>query len=914
MKKQLWIIMLVVVMCLALVLTACQPEAHVCQSKCPTCGKCTNQDCKDPACADKCQGHTTQHVCESKCPVCGKCTNMECTDPVCAEKCEGHEDVVLVNKIIVSTDDENNDGTIGSPLEVVIPQGQSTAVSYAVQPNNATNKQFQWTAGSIADGAFTPAEASEITIEDNGFMVTFTASATATDTIIEGKAKDGSGVTVYIALKVEVYTAVTAIKSSTLAESENEEYDYELVTAQYTNWDINGGILPRGQELLDGAIFGGKQAPRNLTYFGNLYNFGIVVEPSDATDKDVTISYSEEGIVSVDAAGALTVQNAGETIVTVASYADPDVKMTVKVTVLPSLYRGILKSAYDEAPLAANTATGWDLDADHAQPAQDSRYDDWHLVMVHSNLGRGQSGIDNNQKIFYMGAADRPYGISVENNVGSKSGGSLLESAGMMWAKVAIPESAITFNVRIGNNDKTHGQYRVVFVAEDGTVTNLSNDWMSFPGPISDTTQKFVLPDEIKGQTGAVVIEHRVTEADNNAELQVKLMKFEGQVDVESVQFEVSEKTYNQGAREFTIRAFVNPSNATNDKVTYAMAVESEGKGVEVDENGKVLVNAEALGVYHIIASSVADPTKTATFTLTITIEEIEVNAWNNKTEILEGVSDVKWEVIGKYDAGVGEGVDLSCTNFGGSAWSAISLKNRTIKSSSFILTFGARVFHRDGETYPHFKVKVIDGETETWIKGIGLEEDYFYVDTDETQYASYDLSAFIGKTVEIQIGIDVGSHAVIQNVKFTGSETSVTSWADKKALLDVEGDAWTVEGTWNQGAGEGIDLQSAGSFVSNKFVIGAYNAQLTVGLRIFKGQEGDKGNPEVKLLIIEGENQTVVRATGVDKDTVTVDTEGQTATYDLSQFIGKEVEIRIVCEKEVHHCVVQSIAMAALA
>ena len=35
---------------------------HVCKSKCEVCGKCTNKDCTDTHCADKCQGHVHTHV------------------------------------------------------------------------------------------------------------------------------------------------------------------------------------------------------------------------------------------------------------------------------------------------------------------------------------------------------------------------------------------------------------------------------------------------------------------------------------------------------------------------------------------------------------------------------------------------------------------------------------------------------------------------------------------------------------------------------------------------------------------------------------------------------------------------------------------------------------------------------------
>lgn len=76
----------------ASLIVAC--SKHECQHVCPTCGKCTDKDCTDPVCADKCQGHEpapTPHECQHVCPTCGKCTDSTCTDPVCADKCQGHD-------------------------------------------------------------------------------------------------------------------------------------------------------------------------------------------------------------------------------------------------------------------------------------------------------------------------------------------------------------------------------------------------------------------------------------------------------------------------------------------------------------------------------------------------------------------------------------------------------------------------------------------------------------------------------------------------------------------------------------------------------------------------------------------------------------------------------------------------------
>lgn len=73
-------------------------KKHDCESKCEVCGKCTDLECSEKACKDKCSGHSDTptpgptHQCEHKCETCGKCTDESCTDDACAAKCEGHED------------------------------------------------------------------------------------------------------------------------------------------------------------------------------------------------------------------------------------------------------------------------------------------------------------------------------------------------------------------------------------------------------------------------------------------------------------------------------------------------------------------------------------------------------------------------------------------------------------------------------------------------------------------------------------------------------------------------------------------------------------------------------------------------------------------------------------------------------
>ena len=55
--KQLIAIMIAVVMVVACVFVLAACDNHKCESKCETCGKCTNKDCTESACKDKCEGH-----------------------------------------------------------------------------------------------------------------------------------------------------------------------------------------------------------------------------------------------------------------------------------------------------------------------------------------------------------------------------------------------------------------------------------------------------------------------------------------------------------------------------------------------------------------------------------------------------------------------------------------------------------------------------------------------------------------------------------------------------------------------------------------------------------------------------------------------------------------------------------------
>lgn len=770
----------------------------------------------------------TDHVDANRdgaCDVCGAtvevppCTNHidENNDKlcdVCGATIEDHEPPVdtsvKVSSIFVVSDDEEAEGTADSPYHLTVAQGQSVQVSYSVSPNNATDKTF--------DLDVTPAGKVTATCANGKF--TFTAASDATDAVVvKATAHDGSGVEVYFAVAVEGFVNVTGISSNALLASDDAAYDYVLHTAVGTKWDMSGDMLARGQKLLDGQVFGGMQAPRNITYWPILRNIGIVVAPSDATDAAVEISYSNEGIIEIQQDGTYDAKACGETVVTVASHADPSKKFTIRVVVEDSLYPGILKSEFEAT--TTSDKTSWDLDANHGTDAQFSRYDDWHLVMVQAQGHRGDDNDDGNQKIFYMGEANRPYGIALENNV--KNSGDLSTAASLTWAKVQIPFGCETFNVKIGNNDKTHGQYRVSFVSEAGVQTVLSNGWEGFASNNSEALKQFAVPEALQGQVGAIVIEHRLTQNNNNAELHLKVMKFEGNVAVSGITLPETAGTY-KGGQTFNLGAKVTPDNASNQQIVYSVKEEDQGKGVTVSGAGDVVIaEGTAAGQYTIYAVSVGDATKTATYVLTVTEDEIVVNKWGNKAQILNGVQGIAWTVNGSWDQGVGEGVDLKTATGG---WSYISL-SRAIKADAAILTFDARVFVRGGETDPKFEVRVVDGETTTTIRAIGATKDYVKLLTtdkryDTYNYFSYDLSAFAGKTVEIQIGVTQGTHGAINYIEFHDG----TLFAEKPNSISLVCDGESSVTMFSPEKDKNYQISSS---LSNLKVLKPYTTDLTL-------------------------------------------------------------------------------------
>ena len=246
----------------------------------------------------------------------------------------------------------------------------------------------------------------------------------------------------------------------------------------------------------------------------------------------------------------------------------------------------------------------------------------------------------------------------------------------------------------------------------------------------------------------------------------------------------------------------------------------------------------------------------------------------------------------GEIDTGVGEGFDMKS---GSKATFA-----HAIDETTKFLTVSIRVFHRDGETYPSFSVKV-DGEI---VRAEGADKDTVTVETDASQTFVYDLSSKVGETVFIEFAEAAATHCVLTQVKFIESmgakHSDNTSW-DRTGLYDE----WYMEGEIKTGVGEGLDLAGSGK-ASIKVTPKEETKLLNVTFRQFENQDSVKARVQVTV------DDKVIRATGTDTDYAEgeINDTRYVFCYDLSEYVGKEVKITIASVAETQHCVITAVQM----
>lgn len=507
-------------------------------------------------------------------------------------------------------------GTLEDPYKLSITTAKGAELTLVVSPSDADNT-FDWTVGELKDGAFTE-KAGGLTVAQNDNRLTISSASQGTFAV-RGVAHTGGGVTVYLLVTVTEHVPLTSITTDDLKESEDAQYAYEFVTAKGTSWDMTNGISARGQDLLDGNVMGGRQAPLLLTYFPTLSTINFHAEPAGATNQTWIFHSSDEQVFKLNPDGTWTAGKAGDTDVTVTNALE-EATVKIKVTVHDTIADGILSSEFEEADVDETGNWGFDLDnpdnwTEEIWEQRKPMYEAWHLVM---NRTIAPNGDDGNQKIFYLGTTERIYGICLETQSRSAADAVLA----LAWAKVKVPQNATELEVSIGNNDKTQGKYRILFVEADGTTTDLTSGWVN-KSKANDDGKPYAQynAEALRGKTGALVVQAGQNEQNNNCELHIKGLWFNTYKQVEGVTLSPAQGEVGQGG-QVQINASVTPADASYKTLTYTVTAQPEGgEGkVTVSASGLVSVAQDApVGEYKISVVSTDNEDAKAEYTLTVT-------------------------------------------------------------------------------------------------------------------------------------------------------------------------------------------------------------------------------------------------------------------------------------------------------
>lgn len=541
----------------------------------------------------------------------GKANDLTLNVTVTADP--GSLPVVPENVIISNT--QSGDGTAETPYAVTFSTAATSTHNIVVQPNGAVNT-FTYLVGTLEEGVFTETPDAALTATQENTTLTL-ESEEAGDFVVQATSTAGDYV-FYIRVTVTEYKALTGIETN-LTESDEDGFDYVFETAKGTTWDMTNGISARGQALLDGQERGGYQKPLNATYFPSLYTVTMTPVPADASSTSWVISSTDREVFTLNPDGSWVAAKAGTAEITVTNSA-AEASIKIKVTVNDTIAEGVLKSEYDNA--TADTVCNWGFDNNNPSDWTDDiwnqrkgMFEAWHLVM---NRTIDPDGIDGNQKFFYLGETNRVYGICIETQ--SKSSPDTVLA--LVWAKVTVPDQATTITMSLGNNDKTQGKYRVLFVdGETGEETDLSNGWVDKSKP-NDDGKPYVEYDveSLRGKTGALIIQAGQNEQNNNCELHFKGAWINGYTAVTGVTVEPNAATVGQKG-EYQLNVTVQPANASHKEVTYAVTTEVEGgEGkVHVSATGLITIDADApVGEYTVTVTSTDNDEATATFTLTV--------------------------------------------------------------------------------------------------------------------------------------------------------------------------------------------------------------------------------------------------------------------------------------------------------
>ena len=500
--------------------------------------------------------------------------------------------------------------SVDKPTAELVKGGTLTLVS-TVEPADASNKNVKWSSSNE----------SVATVDANG-KVTAKAAGTATITVTtEDGGKTASCVVSVISAiesvsldrnSLDMVEGDTEILTATISPSDasNKDMKWSSSDEGVATVDANGKVTAKAAGTATITVTtedGGKTATCTVTVSSKVINVSGVtltpstteliiggtvsiaaeVSPSDASDKSVTWSSSDESVATVSSTGVVTAKSVGTAVITVTT-TDGGKTATCTVTVNPILVTGVSVSP---ATLALTEGENQTLSATVSPDNATDKSVTW------SSSDESVATVDADGKV--TAKAKGTATITAKANDGSnKSGSCTVTVSEMVYHVTGVSLNTNTITLTIG------GIQTLSATVAPENASNKDVSWSSSDESVATVSSTGVVTAK---SVGTAVITVTTTDGGKTATCTVTV----DPIHVSGVTMNPTTATIVVGNTQNN-SATVSPANATDKTLTWSSSNESVAT---VSSTG--VVTAKSAGTA-VITVTTTDGGKTATCTVTV--------------------------------------------------------------------------------------------------------------------------------------------------------------------------------------------------------------------------------------------------------------------------------------------------------
>lgn len=494
----------------------------------------------------------------------------------------------------------NNDGPAGPTTVAVtgvslnattlsLTEGDSQTLVAAVSPSNATNTKVNWSSSSSAvatvdgNGKVTGVKAGTATVTatsvDGGKTATCTVTVTAKNVAVTGVALEPTTATIVVGEKVALKVKFTP------AEPTNKKVTFKSSSESIATVDANGNVtgVKAGKTTITVTTEDGNKTakcevtvtPKPVAVTGVKINVSVLnievgaqailvanISPSDATNKNVTWSSSDESVLTIDDKGEVTGVKVGKATVTVTT-EDGNKTATCEVnvkeaTVTPTSVK------IEPATLSVKVGASEQLTAT-VGPEGAPQDVSW------SSSATSIATVDKTGKVTGVKAGTAT--ITVKTQTGNKTATCKVTVTNATVAVTGIKLNKSTTSLKVG------GTETLVATITPSDATNKKVTWSTSAGSVATVDQNGKVT-AVKAGTASITAKT----ADGGKTASCKVTVTTNTVAVTGVKLDKTTLSLETGGTA-TLNATISPENATNQKVTWSSSASTIAK---VDQNGKV--------------------------------------------------------------------------------------------------------------------------------------------------------------------------------------------------------------------------------------------------------------------------------------------------------------------------------------